>query len=175
MSTDAIHYETLSGFTPLSTLGPYRRRLLEAAGGRPVELAGDLLCRSTTMPDMSVPILLFNPADGGHGHPRCRARRPSICDEVSVRKTAFFEHGVRHRTVVEVLSPNFAAIAWTSDLSIGVAGMDRRSAERQFDFWSTARQIRGPPQQDNRYASPVCRSWRLIVAFWQWSTSNWAM
>ena len=39
MSTDAIHYETLSGFTPLSTLGPYRAAdYWKLPEGEPVEL-----------------------------------------------------------------------------------------------------------------------------------------
>ena len=39
MSTDAIHYEALSGFTPLSTLGPYRAADYEKLPeGEPVEL-----------------------------------------------------------------------------------------------------------------------------------------
>ena len=39
MSTDAIHYEALSGFTPLSTLGPYRAAdYWKLPEGEPVEL-----------------------------------------------------------------------------------------------------------------------------------------
>ena len=39
MSTDAIHYETLTGFTPVSTLGPYRAAdYWKLPEGEPVEL-----------------------------------------------------------------------------------------------------------------------------------------
>ena len=192
MSTDAIHYEALSGFTPLSTLGPYRAAdYWKLPEGEPVELLQGRFIVSPA-PDtlhQTVSILLAElllkiaRVSGGR----------ALAAPVDV---AFDEHSIlqpdllyvqKHRRgiikkcvqgapdlLIEILSSHNSRRDRVDKLSLyaqyGVAEywiVD--PVERQFDFLvNRGGRFEVQPQQDNRYASPVCPELEIdLAAFWR--------
>jgi len=192
MSTDAIHYETLSGFTPLSTLGPYRAadywRLPE---GEPVELlqgrfivspAPDTLHQTVSIL-LSELLLKIARVSGG----RALAAPVDVAfDDHSILQPDLLyvqkqRRGIIEKYVqgapnllVEILSPHNSRRDRVDKLSLyaqyGVAEywiVD--PVERQFDFLvNRSGKFEVQLQQDNRYASPVCPELEIdLTAFWR--------
>jgi Uma2 family endonuclease len=192
MSTDAIRYETLSGFTPLSTLGPYRAadywtlpegERVELLRGRLIEFPSRNTQHQTVCGTLSVLLLDISRASGGRVLPGPidvalddhtilqpdilyvrRARRNLIRDRIEGPPDL----------VIEILSPNNSRRDRVDKLNLyaqfGVAEywiVD--PAERQFDFLVNRNgRFEVQPQQDNRYASPVCAELAIdLAAFWQ--------
>ncbi len=192
MSNDAIHYETLSGFTPVSTLGPYRAAdYWKLPEGEPVELlrgrfivspAPDTL-RQTVSILLSELLLKIARVSGGR----------ALTAPVDV---AFDDHSIlqpdllyvqKHRRsiikkcvqgspdlLIEILSPSNSRRDRVDKLSLYAQYRVAEfwivdSAERQFDFLvNRGGKFEVQPQQDNRYASPVCPELEIdLAAFWQ--------
>jgi Uma2 family endonuclease len=192
MSTDAIHYETLSGFTPLSTLGPYRAAdYWKLPEGERVELILGRLVVSPA-PNLLHQIVSITLAS----HLFAIARRAGGIALDAPTDVELDEHTiiqpdvlyVRHdrRSIlknhvvgppdllVEILSPNNSRRDRVDKLSLyaefGVAEywiVD--PVERQFDFLvNRGGKFEVQPQQDNRYASPVCPELEIdLAAFWK--------
>ena len=191
MSTDAIHYETLSGFTPLSTLGPYRAAdYWQLPEGEPVELLRGRFVVSPA-PDLShqtivgvLHVLLFSmPRER---RPRVygpRRRRPRRTLDSATRFALRAEGATQHfeeprdgapDLVVEILSPHNSRRDRVDKLNLyaqyGVAEywiVD--PIERQFDFLvNRGGKFEVQPQQDDRYTSPVCPELAVdLAAFWR--------
>lgn len=192
MSTDAIHYETLSGFTPLSTLGPYRAAdYWKLPEGEPVELLRGRLVVSpapTTLHQLVIGILhvlLFESARKSSGRV-ILGPADVVLDDHSIPQPDLLYVRKERRSilknrvmgapdlVVEVLSPHNSRRDRVDKLDMyaqyGVAEywiVD--PAERQFDFLiNRGGKFEVQPQQDNRYSSPVCAELEIdLAAFWQ--------
>jgi Uma2 family endonuclease len=192
MSTDAVHYESLTGFTPVSTLGPYRAAdYWKLPEGEPVELLRGRFVVSPA-PDLThqtivgnVYVLLFNIARTSGGRAFVAPTDVELDDHsipqpdvVYIRKER--RSILKNRVigapdlVVEVLSPHNSRRDRVDKLSLyaeyGVAEywiVD--PAERQFDFLvNRGGKFEVQPQQDNRYASPVCSELEIdLAAFWK--------
>jgi len=192
MSTDAIHYETLSGFTPLSTLGRYRAAdYWKLPEGEPVELILGRLVVSpspnTLHQTVSVTLasLLFEIARRNHGRTLSAPTdveldahtiiQPDVLYVRRERRSILKDHVLGPPDLlVEILSPNNSRRDRVDKLNLyakyGVAEywiID--PAERQFDFLvNRGGKFEVQPQQDNRYASPVCPELEIdLSAFWQ--------
>jgi len=194
MSTDAIHYETLSGFTPLSTLGPYRAAdYWKLPEGEPVELIRGSLVVSPA-PDLThqtivgvLHVLLFGVARKSGGRV-FTAPADVVLDDHSILQPDLLYVRKERRDIlqkrvmgppdlmVEVISPHNSRRDRVDKLNLyaqyGVAEywiIDPQ--ERQFEFLvNRGGRFEVQPQQDNRYASPVCpelvidlaESWRSV-------------
>jgi Uma2 family endonuclease len=192
MSTDAIHYETLTGFTPVSTLGPYRAAdYWKLPEGEPVELLRGRFVVSPA-PDLThqtivgnVHVLLFNIARTSGGRAFVAPTDVELDDHSIPQPDVIYVRKERRSIlknrvigapdlVVEVLSPHNSRRDRVDKLSLyaqyGVAEywiVD--PAERQFDFLiNRGGRFEVQPQQDNRYASPVCAELEIdLAAFWK--------
>lgn len=192
MSTDAIHYETLTGFTPVSTLGPYRAAdYWKLPEGERVELLRGRFVVSPA-PDLThqaivgvLYVLFFSIARSSGGRAYVSPVDVELDDHsipqpdlLYVRKE---RRGILKKRVmgapdlvVEVLSAHNSRRDRVDKLNLyaeyGVAEywiVD--PAERQFDFLvNRGGKFEVQPQQDNRYASPVCPELQIdLTAFWQ--------
>jgi Uma2 family endonuclease len=192
MSTDAIHYETLTGFTPVSTLGPYRAAdYWELPEGERVELLRGRFVVSpapTTLHQIVVGvlhILLFESARKSGGRV-VLGPADVVLDDHSIPQPDLLyvrqqRRGILQTRVmgapdlmVEVLSPHNSRRDRVDKLNLyaeyGVAEywiVD--PVERQFDFLvNRGGKFEVQPQQDNRYASPVCPELVIdLTVFWQ--------
>lgn len=192
METDATHYETLTGFTPLSTLGPYRAvDYWKLPEGDPVELIYGrlILCpRRDVLHQTAVGLLsiyLLQIARRFKGFSIPGPVDIPISDHSILQPDVLYIRRDRRRIVadriegppdliVEVVMPNNKRRDRVDKLSIyaqyGVAEywiVD--PAERQFDFLvNRGGKFEIQPQQDNRYASPVCPELEIdLTAFWR--------
>jgi Uma2 family endonuclease len=192
MSTDAVHYETLSGFTPLSTLGPYRAAdYWKLPEGEPVELIQGRLVVSPA-PDVLhqtilglLHVLFFDTARKTGGRALMAPTDVILDDHSIVQPDLLYvcrerRQILRQRVmgppdlVVEILSPRNSRRDRVDKLNLyakyGVAEywiVD--PAERQFDFLvNRGGRFEVQPQQDNGYASPVCAELGIdLAAFWK--------
>ncbi len=192
MSTDAIHYETLTGFTPLSTLGPYRAadywqlpegERVELLRGRFVVSPAPDLTHQTIVGNLYVLLRNIARATGGRAFVAptdVELNDHSIPqpDVLYVRKE---RRGIlKNRVVgapdlvVEVVSPHNSRRDRVDKLSLyaefGVAEywiVD--PVERQFDFLiNRGGKFEVQPQSDNRYGSPACPELEIdLTAFWR--------
>jgi Uma2 family endonuclease len=192
MSTDAIHYETLTGFTPLSTLGPYRAAdYWKLPEGQPVEL---ILGRLVVSPAPNflhqvVSITLSSHLFGiarRKGGIALDAPTDVALDERTIvqpdvlyvrreRRSILKDHVVGPPDLlVEILSPHNSRRDRVDKLNLyaqhGVAEywiVD--PVERQFDFLvNRGGKFEVQPQQDNHYLSPVCPELEIdLAAFWK--------
>lgn len=191
MSTDAIHYETLTGFTPVSTLGPYRtadyRKLPE---GEPVELILGRLVESPA-PNLLHQIVsitlashLFAIARRSGGIALDAPTDVELAEHTVIQPDVLYVRRERRNILgervvgspdllVEILSPHNSRRDRVDKLNLyaehGVAEywiVD--PVERQFDFLvNRGGKFEVQPQQDNRYASPVCPDLEIdLTAFW---------
>ena len=192
MNTDAVHYESLTGFTPLSTLGPYRAAdYWKLPEGEPVELIQGRFVVSpapTTLHQIIVGLLynLLFQATTRNGGLAVLGPADVMLDETTILQPDLLYVLQEHRAiikerivgapdlVVEVLSPRNSRRDRVDKLNLyaqhGVAEywiVD--PAERQFDFLINRNgKFEVQPQQDNRYESPVCPELRIDLAeFWQ--------
>jgi Uma2 family endonuclease len=192
MSTDAIHYETLTGFTPVSTLGPYRAAdYWELPEGERVELLRGRFVVSpapTTLHQIVVGILhilLFESARRGSGRVVLGPADVVLDDHTIPQPDLLYVRQQRRGIlqarvmgppdlVVEVLSPHNSRRDRVDKMNLyaeyGVAEywiVD--PVERQFDFLvNRGGKFEVQPQQDNRYASPVCPELVIdLAAFWR--------
>ncbi|MEX2093441.1 MAG: Uma2 family endonuclease [Pirellulales bacterium] len=192
MSTDAIHYEALSGFTPLSTLGPYRADdYWNLPEGEPVELIRGRLIVSPAPNTLHqtivglLTVLLFGIARRSGGRALASPVDVVLDDHTILQPDVLYvrreRRGIIQERVVgppdlliEVLSPSNSRRDRVDKLSLyaqyGVAEfwiVD--PVERQFDFLvNRAGKFEVQPQQDNRYASPVCPELEIdLAAFWR--------
>jgi len=192
MSTDAIHFETLSGFTPLSTLGPYRAAdYWKLPEGEPVELIRGRLVVSPA-PDTShqsivglLHVFLFNIA-GRSGGRTLMAPTDVVLDDHTILQPDLLYVRKERRNIlqqrvvgppdlmIEILSPHNSRRDRVDKLSLyaeyGVAEywiVD--PVERQFDFLvNRGGKFEVQPQQDDRYVSPVCPELEINLAvFWR--------
>jgi Uma2 family endonuclease len=192
MSTDAIHYETLSGFTPLSTLGPYRAAdYWKLPEGEPVELLRGRFVVSPA-PDLThqtivgnLYVLLFNIARTSGGRAFVAPTDVELDDHSIPQPDVLYVRKERRGIlknrvmgapdlVVEVLSPHNSRRDRVDKLNLyaefGVAEywiVD--PTERQFDFLvNRGGKFEIQPQQDNRYVSPVCPELEFdLTEFWR--------
>lgn len=192
MSTEAIHYETLSGFTPLSTLGPYRAadywklpedERVELIRGRLIEFPSRNVRHQTVVGAIAVHLLKISRVSGGIALPGPidvflddhtffqpdivyiqRSRRAIVKDRLEGLPDL----------VVEIISEGHARRDRVDKLNLyakyGVAEywiVD--PSERQFDFLvNRGGRFEVQPQQDNRYASPTCTELEIdLAAFWK--------
>jgi Uma2 family endonuclease len=192
MSTDAIHYEALSGFTPVSTLGPYRapdyQKLPE---GEPVELIRGRLVVSPAPNTLHQTIvglltyLLFGITRHSGGRALASPVDVELDDHTILQPDVLYvrreRRGIIQERVVgppdlliEVLSPSNSRRDRVDKLGLyaqyGVAEywiVD--PVERQFDFLvNRGGRFEVQPQQDNRYVSPVCPELEIdLAAFWR--------
>jgi Uma2 family endonuclease len=192
MSTDAIHYETLSGFTPPSTLGPYRAAdYWNLPEGEPVELIRGRLVASpapNTIHQTLVILLsnlLFAASRRGGGRVLPGPADVVLDDHTILQPDLLYVRKQRRSIlqdrvmgppdlVVEILSPNNSRRDCVDKLNVhaqyGVAEywiVD--PAERQFDFLvNRDGKFEVQPQQDDRYSSPVCAEIEINLAvFWR--------
>jgi Uma2 family endonuclease len=191
MSTDAIQYETLTGFTPVSTLGPYRAAdYWKLPEGERVELIRGRLVVSpapTTLHQIVVGILhilLFESARSSGGRV-VLGPADVVLDDHSIPQPDLLYVRKQRRNIlqarvmgppdlmVEVLSPSNSRRDRVDKLNLyaehGVAEywiVD--PVEWQFDFLvNRGGKFEVQPQQDNRYASPVCPELEIdLAAFW---------
>ena len=192
MSTDAIHYETLSGFTPPSTLGPYRAAdYWKLPEGEPVELIRGRLVVSPA-PDTVhqtvvglLTVFLFGVARRSRGRALAAPTDVVFDDHTILQPDLLYVRRERrniikqHVTgppdlVIEILSPHNIRRDRIDKLNLyaeyGVAEywiVD--PVERQIDFLvNQGGKFEIQPQQDDRYTSPVCPELALdLAAFWQ--------
>lgn len=192
MSTDVIHYETLCGFTPVSTLGPYRatdyRKLPE---GEAVELIRGRLVVSPAPNTLHQTIvgllsyLLFGITRRSGGRALASPVDVELDDHTILQPDLLYVRRERRGIVlehvvgppdllIEVLSPHNSRRDRVDKLSIyaqyGVTEywiVD--PIERQFDFLVNRNgKFEVQPQQDNRYVSPLCPELEIdLAAFWQ--------
>lgn len=192
MSTDAIQYEMLSGFTPLSTLGPYRAAdYWKLPEGEPVELirgrlvicprrdvlhqtvVGMLAVHLLQIARCSMGLALLGPVD------------VTLDDHTILQPDVVFVRRGRRAIVKERLEglPDLVVEVLLTDHSrrdrvdkldlYGQYGVAEYwivdPAERQFDFLvNRGGKFEVQPQQDNRYASSVCPELEVdLAAFWQ--------
>jgi Uma2 family endonuclease len=192
MSTDAIHYETLSGFTPLSTLGPYRATdYWKLPEGEPVELLRGRFVVSpapTTLHQILVGLVyeLLRTAARRNGGLALLGPVDVVLDEHTILQPDVLyvgpdrRHIIGERVVgppdmaVEILSPHNSRRDRVDKLNLyaqfGVAEywiVD--PAERQFDFLvNRGGKFEVQPQEDNRYGSSACPELTIdLAAFWQ--------
>lgn len=192
MSTDAIHYETLSGFTPVSTLGPYRAAdYWKLPEGEPVELILGRLVVSPA-PNLRHQIVsitlsshLFAIARQSGGIALDAPTDVALAEHTIIQPDVLYVRRDRRdiledRVVgppdllVEILSPQNSRRDRVDKLNLyaeyGVAEywiVD--PVERQFDFLvNRGGKFEVQPQQDNRYTSPVCPELEIeLAAFWR--------
>lgn len=192
MSTHAIQYETLSGFTPPSTIGPYRAEdYWKLPEGEPVELIRGRLVMSpapttlhqTLVAMLSTLLLEASRRSGGRALPG-----PSdvvLDDHTILQPDALYVRRERKNIicervfgppdlVVEILSPHNSRRDRIDKLNLyaqyGVAEywiVDPH--ERQFDFLvNRSGKFEIQPQQDDRYRSPICPEIEIDLAdFWR--------
>jgi Uma2 family endonuclease len=192
MSTDAVHYEALTGFTPPSTIGPYRAAdYWKLPEGEPVELlrgrfivspAPDTL-HQTVSGLLTVFLFAIARRSGG----RALAAPVDVVfddhtilqpDLVYVRREQ--RHIIQKRVtgppdlVIEILSRSNTRRDRIDKLNVyaqcGVAEywiVD--PVERQFDFLvNRGGKFEIQPQQDDHYASPICPDLEIDLAeFWR--------
>ncbi len=191
MSTDAIHYETLTGFTPVSTLGPYRAAdYWKLPEGERVEL---ILGRLVVSPAPTLLHQIVSITLASHLFAiarRCGGIALDAPTDVKLAEYTIIQPDVlyvrRERRnilkdriigppdlLVEILSPHNSRRDRVDKLSLyaeyGVAEywiVD--PVERQFDFLvNRGGKFEVQPQQDNCYASPVCPELEIdLAAFW---------
>jgi Uma2 family endonuclease len=192
MSTDAVQFEPLTGFTPPSTLGPYRAAdYWKLPEGEPVELLRGRLIVSPA-PDtlhQTVLILLGSQVLGIARQSRGRALvAPTdvvLDDHTIVQPDVLYVRRERRSIVqkrvigapdllVEILSPHNSRRDRIDKLNLyaqyGVAEywiVDPQ--ERQFEFLVNRNgKFEIQPQQDDRYMSPVCPELEINLAeFWR--------
>jgi len=192
MSTDAIHYETLSGFTPPSTLGRYRAAdYWKLPEGEPVELIQGRLVVSPAPNTLHQTIvgllfdLILEAARRSGGRVLLGPTDVVLDDHTILRPDVLYvrrdkRNIVRERVVgppdlaIEVLSPSNSRRDRVDKLGLyaqyGVAEywiVD--PVERQFDFLVNRNgKFEVQPQQDDRFASPVLPELSIdLAAFWQ--------
>jgi Uma2 family endonuclease len=192
MSTDAIHYETLSGFTPLSSLGPYRAAdYWKLPEGEPVELIRGRLVVSpspnTLHQTVSITLasLIFEIARKNGARALAAPTDVQLDDHTIIQPDVLYirkeRRGIIRQIVegppdllVEILSPHNSRRDRVDKLDLyaqyGVAEywiVD--PAERQFDFLvNRGGKFEVQPQQDNCYVSPVCPELAInLASFWQ--------
>lgn len=192
MSTDAIHYETLTGFTPVSTLGPYRAAdYWKLPEGERVELIFGRLVVSPA-PNLLHQIVsitlsshLFGIARRSNGIALDAPTDVELAEHTIIQPDVMYVRRERRSILkqrvvgppdllVEILSPHNSRRDRVDKLNLyaqyGVAEywiVD--PAERQFDFLvNRSGKFEVQPQQDNRYASPVCPELEIELAdFWR--------
>ena len=192
MSTDAIHYETLSGFTPLSTLGPYRAAdYWKLPEGEPIELIRGRFVVSpapNTLHQILVGLIydLLRAAARRSGGLALLGPVDVVLDDHTILQPDVLyvrrerRHIIRERVLgppdlaVEILSPHNSRRDRVDKLNLyaeyGVAEYRIVDpVERQFDFLVNRNgKFEVQSQQDNRYASPVCLELEIdLAAFWQ--------
>lgn len=192
MSTDAIRYEVLSGFTPPSTLGPYRAAdYWKLPEGEPVELlrgrfivspAPDTLHQTVVML-LGEFLLRASRRGGGRG---LLAPTDVLLDEHTiVQPDALYACRQRRDIVqrrvmgppdlvIEIVSPHNARRDRVDKLALyaqyGVAEywiID--PVERQCDFLvNRDGKFEIQTQQDDLYTSPICAELEIsLAAFWR--------
>ncbi len=191
MSTNAVHYETLTGFTPLSTLGPYRAAdYWKLPEGEPVELIQGRFVVSpapTTLHQTIVGLLyslLFEAARRGGGRAVLGPADVVLDDHTILQPDLLYVRRENRGTiqerilgapdlVIEVLSPHNSRRDRVDKLALyaqfGVAEywiVDPQ--ERQFDFLlNRGGKFEVQPQQDNRYQSQSCGDLQIdLSSFW---------
>jgi Uma2 family endonuclease len=192
MSTTSFHIEPLTGFTPPSTLGPYRATdYWQLPEGEPVELLRGRLVllpfRDTLHQTISVTLAahLFEIARRGGGR-ALNAPTDVVLDEHSILQPDVLYVRKERRSIVrqrvegppdllvEILSPHNSRRDRIDKLNLyaeyGVAEywiVD--PVERQFDFLiNRGGKFEIQPQRDDRYTSPVCPELEIgLAAFWQ--------
>jgi Uma2 family endonuclease len=191
MSTDAIQYESLSGFTPPSTLGPYRAAdYWKLPEGEPVELIRGRFVVSPA-PDTIhqtvaglLTVFLFGIARKSGGRALAAPVDVLFDDHTVLQPDLLYvrreRRGIIKKRVqgppdllIEILSPHNSRRDRIDKLNIyaqyGVAEywiVD--PLERQFDFLvNRDGKFEVQPQQDDRYSSPVCAEIEIdLAAFW---------
>ena len=192
MSTTSFHYELLTGFTPPSTLGPYRAAdYWQLPEGEPVELLRGRLVMSpapdTTHQTISglLTVYLFGVAARSGGR-ALNAPTDVVLDDHTILQPDLLyvkkeRRGIIQKRVmgppdllVEILSPHNSRRDRVDKLGIyaqyGVAEywiVD--PVERQFDFLiNRGGKFEIQPQQDDRYASPIMPELAIDLAeFWR--------
>jgi Uma2 family endonuclease len=191
MSTDAIQYESLSGFTPPSTLGPYRAAdYWKLPEGEPVELIRGRFVVSpapNTLHQTLVILLsnlLFEASRRGGGRVLPGPTDVVLDDHTILQPDVLYVRRrrreiIRERVVgppdlvIEILSPHNSRRDRIDKLNLyakyGVAEywiVD--PVERQFDFLvNRDGKFEVQPQQDDEYSSPVCAEIEIdLAAFW---------
>ena len=192
MSTDAIQYETLCGFTPVSTLGPYRAAdYWKLPEGEPVELIRGRIVVSPAPNTLHQTIvgllsyLLFGITRQSGGRALASPVDVELDDHTVLQPDVLYvrreRRGIIQERVVgpsdlliEVLTPSNSRRDRVDKLNIyaqyGVAEywiVD--PVERQIDFLVNRNgKFEIQPQQDNRYVSPVCPELEFdLTEFWR--------
>jgi Uma2 family endonuclease len=192
MSTDAVHYETLTGFTPPSTLGPYRAadywklpegERVELLRGRFVVSPAPNTLHQTLVILLSNLLYEASRRSGGRALPG--PTDVVLDDHTILQPDALYirrerRHIIRERVfgppdlVIEILSPSNSRRDRIDKLNLyaeyGVAEywiVD--PVERQFDFFvNRGGKFEVQPQHDDRYSSPVCTEIEINLAdFWR--------
>jgi Uma2 family endonuclease len=192
MSTTSFHIEPLTGFTPLSTLGPYRAAdYWQLPEGEPVELLRGRLVMSpapdTTHQTISITLAahLFATARRNGGRV-LEAPTDVVLDDHTILQLDLLYVSKDRRSIiqrrvmgppdllVEILSPHNSRRDRVDKLGIyaeyGVAEywiVD--PIERQFDFLiNRGGKYEIQPQQDDRYTSPIMPELAVELAeFWR--------
>jgi Uma2 family endonuclease len=192
MSTDAIHYETLSGFTPPSTLGSYRAAdYWKLPEGEPVELLRGRLIVSPS-PDtlhqtlsIMLSTFLFNISQRTGGRALAAPTDVVLDDHTILQPDALYVRRDRKSIIrdrvygppdllIEILSPSNSRRDRVDKLNLyaeyGVTEywiVD--PIERQFDFLvNRGGKFEIQPQHDDRYSSSILAEIEIdLAAFWR--------
>jgi Uma2 family endonuclease len=192
MSTTSFHYEPLTGYTPPSTLGPYRAAdYWKLPEGEPVELLRGRLVVSpahdTTHQTISglLTVYLFGVAARSGGRALDAPTDVVLDDHTILQPDLLYVRKERRSIIqkrvvgppdllIEILSPHNSRRDRVDKLGIyaeyGVAEywiVD--PIERQFDFLiNRGGKYEVQPQQDDHYASPICPELEInLVDFWR--------
>jgi Uma2 family endonuclease len=192
MSTDAIHYETLSGFTPPSTLGSYRAAdYWKLPEGEPVELLRGRLIVSpapdTLHQTLSIMLstFLFNISQRTGGRALAAPTDVVLDDHTILQPDALYVRRDRKSIIrdrvygppdllIEILSPSNSRRDRVDKLNLyaeyGVTEywiVD--PIERQFDFLvNRGGKFEIQPQHDDRYSSSILAEIEIdLAAFWR--------
>lgn len=191
MSTTSPHYETLAGFSPPKTLGPYRAAdYWQLPEGEPVELIRGHLVMSpspnflhqTISLLLSEFILQAARASGGRG---CAAPMDVVLADHSIPQPDLIYVSKERRHIVKriIEGPPDLAIEIISESGTRRDRVDKMNLyaefgvaeywivdpeRRQFDFLiNRDGRFEVQPQYDNRYQSPRLAELTLdLVAFW---------
>lgn len=192
MSTDAIHYETLTGFTPPSTLGPYRAAdYWKLPEGESVELLRGRLVVSPAPDDLHQTIsallteFLLGVARKGGGRMLAAPVDVALSENSIVQPDLVYVSKLRRGIirgrvngppdlVIEILSPSNSRRDRVDKLNLyaeyGVTEywiVD--PIERQFDFLvNRGGKFEIQPQHDDRYSSSILAEIEIdLAAFWR--------
>lgn len=192
MSTGAIQYDSLPGFTPPSSLGPHRAAdYLKLPEGEPVELLRGRLVVSPAPDPLHqtisgvLTVLLFGIAARSGGRALAAPADVVLDDHTILQPDLLYIRRERRDIVqrrvigapdllIEILSPSNSRRDRVDKLNLyaeyGVAEywiVD--PLERQFDFLvNRGGKFEVQPQQDDRYASPVIEEIAIDLAtFWR--------